>query len=207
MENKMISTSMTSFIDFALKAGKPKLTAVRRVVEQYRNGYSPATDFYRELRTAIRELHAQSLPVQRLKSLAVPGDPKKAKHYAAITDGYIRFLRRKRIASLPLPPAVDWSNDDLLVKVNPEVALEIQGVPHLIKLYLKDEKLRRPAADLANELFRGALADGPYGGWTVGVLDVRQAKFFGMPIEDLGLDALLDGEARSFAAMYRALDR
>ena len=62
----MERVSLTYFIDFVMKAGTPKLTAVRDFKE--RDKYEPFADFYKSAREALILAHKGPAP----KNLVVP---------------------------------------------------------------------------------------------------------------------------------------
>ena len=83
----------------------------------------------------------------------------------------------------------------------------INGKPHVIKLYLKSDKLSKNKSDqilalLESELRRKA------GKQTVFcVLDVRQGKLYCNEDKRKDLIPLLVGEARSFASIWNSLEK
>ena len=52
-----IEVSLTSFADFVLKSGLPKLTCAQQMRQQYERGYSPSFDYYKKFRDTTRRLH------------------------------------------------------------------------------------------------------------------------------------------------------
>ena len=55
----MPEISLTSFVDFVLAGGTTRLRRVREIKRQIKEGYSPATDFYKGIREGIVELHRE----------------------------------------------------------------------------------------------------------------------------------------------------
>lgn len=137
-----ISVSLTSFMDFIYKTGTPKLTVVRN----YKNSeYSPAFDFYKQLREAIIEFHANSSYSSKEyfdKFLLTVSDNKKISNYNQVIKGYKKFLGRKKIDWFEPPKAV-FSYRTLSVNVNPELGLVIDNQPYLIKLYFKSNEAKK----------------------------------------------------------------
>lgn len=200
----MPTISLTHFVDFVSKVGTPKLTLVKNVKEQLANAYDPASDFYKTVRDGIIEMHKKGDPKTTLDVLLTGlGDHKKQTAYPPIVAGYKKFLGRKAIAWFD-PPREEWTHAGLAVNVNPELGLNINGVPHAIKLYFKAVKLTKLRIDIATQLMELALGTG--GSSTVfGVLDVRNARLFTSGGTSSGVIALLRGEAASFAEVYASV--
>lgn len=201
----MIEISLTEFVDFVTKAGSPKLTVVRDVKKRHDEGYNPAADFYKKLRDGIVEIHRRGKPKSALDALAVGiTDRNKRRAYPLLIQGYKRFLGNKRVTWFNPPDKPTWTHGDLAVRINPELGLRINGIPHLIKMYLKQEPLRKLAIPTILHLLHINLAD-KKNPKQIGILDVRHGRL--IPVEDFdpSFTPLLEGEALSFANIYRAL--
>ncbi len=194
--------SLTTFVDFASKSGTPKITVVRRFKRG--DAYRPAFDFYKPIRDAIVEVHRRGKPRKSLDAL-VDGlrDPRKLEPFRAVVRGHRRFMRR-HAASWFDPPKGTWSHGGIVVQVNPELGLEIAGVRHVVKLYFKADRLpKRNVATIAR-LMEKALADGSDRA-RFGVLDVRRGTLHESGGSMPGIDALLESEAASFAAILASV--
>ena len=68
-----INISMTTFVDFVIASGTPKLAAVMKAKIRYQTGYDPATDFYTPLREWIIAVTHQNLTgTETLDSMVRP---------------------------------------------------------------------------------------------------------------------------------------
>ncbi len=192
--------SLTTFVDFVLKAGTPKLTVVRNF--KNRDKYDPATDFYKPLRDEIVRMHVAGESKKALDVFLGSAHPKKHDQYAEVIAGYQKFLGKKAVTWFA-PPSEVWTAAGVTVSVNPELGLEIGGVPYVIKLYFKGEKLAKNRMEIINHLMASTLDDlkKPK---TFGVLDMRNAKLHSAAA-DPGLVPLLKGEAAAFAAMLASV--
>lgn len=199
----MDRVSLTYFVDFVVKAGTPKLTVVRNF--KNRDEYDPQVDFYKQVRDGIIDMHQANKPKGALDSLLEGlADPKRSKGYPLVVAGYKKFLGNKQCSWFS-PPSGVWASGGTEVSINPEVGLTIGGVQHVIKLYFKtDPPLAKNRIDIVTHLMNKTLVvKAPSA--TFGILDVRNAKLHTPPVPIPGLDALLAGEAASFAAMYAAI--
>jgi hypothetical protein len=198
-----IEISLTTFIDFVFASGTPKITCVRKAKEQYGEPYEPQKDFWRVLRNGIVEMHQRNAKATTLDGLLLDlRDPKKRRLYPDCIDGYKRWLGRKT-ATWTNATSVHWQFDDLIVSVNPELGLTLNGRPHRIKLYFKQEQLTKRRVQTILHLLRTTVPNEP--DTTLGILDVPRAKLIPLDSPASGIDALLQGEARSFTTMWKAL--
>lgn len=199
----MDHVSLTYFVDFAMKSGMPKLAVVRDFKE--REEYEPVADFYKLVREAMMQAHKEAQPKKFLdRFYASVKDEKRRKVYLDVLRGYKRFLGRKSIGFFE-PPQSLWKIGDLELHINPELGILIDDVPHVIKLYFKEGRLvnNRVASvvHVMNLALRAASPDG-----VIGILDVRHSRFLGPNIVHPNVNALLEGEAAAFCAMFNALE-
>lgn len=196
----MPEISLTDFVDFVIKAGSPKLTKVRQLVN--RPGYSPALDFWKPLREHFPEVHGGKVT---LDSILERVDAKKRKRYESAIIGYKPFLRKHSAAPYFGPPSEKWTSSGLTVRVNPELGLLIGEERYVIKLYFKDEEPTRHRLDAVLELMRISLTKGSFLDIKVAVLDVANGKLITARKENPDFQHLLAGEAASFVAMWAAM--
>jgi hypothetical protein len=147
-----IKVSMTSFIDFTLRPDSPKPTKVREI--KYRE-YTPANDYWKTLRELIVALHKDGQDSKILEASTITSDPKKLPNYAKAIAGYKKFLNKHQLEWFN-PTNTSWSHNNLIINVNPELGLYVDGEPHLIKLYFKENTT--PAEIQLNKSRAGAVA-------------------------------------------------
>lgn len=196
--------SFTDFVDFYLKVGEARATHVRQVKE--RGPYEPAFDFYKRLREGILEYHAGGQPFSYLQNLAASQtDEKKATAYPEVVAGYKKFIGNKKIQFFD-PPASVWTYDQLSVRINPELGLIYDKQAYVVKLFFKESpKITKPrTAGLAHLMYRQLASECP-GGTKMAILDVRNGKLHAPTVPTATLDALIQGEAASFLAMWQSL--
>jgi hypothetical protein len=92
----MISLTLSDVVDVFSKSGRPKATKVRQI--KTREAYQPATDYYRPLRAALTDIHANGKDRSALASI-LPSitDPKKTAnhHELVVVEAYGKFWGRK----------------------------------------------------------------------------------------------------------------
>lgn len=198
----MEAVSLTTFLDFVSKAGTPKFT----VVKNWKNGgdYDPAKDLYKPIRDQIIDIHRDSLPLSRLDDLlAGLTHKRKMDQYPALVAGFRKWLGKSKPAWFEPQKAV-WAAQGLSVNLNPELGLEIKGVPHLIKLYFKAAPLARNRVGIITHMMNSACIQAAQAGCRVAVLDIRSSKLFTLtPSPEL--ESLLQGEAAYWTAVWKSI--
>jgi len=199
---KSNKVSLTTFVDFVSKSGTPKITVVRRF--KHGAAYRPAFDFYKAVRDAIVDVHEHDKPKRALDAI-VAGltDPRKLAAFTAVVRGHRKFMRRHASRWFD-PPKGSWVEGGIVVHVNPELGLEMRGVPHVVKLYFKAEPMPKKNVATITRLMAKALAE-PGSRTIFGVLDVRRGALHVPSGPVPGVDALLASEAASFAAILASV--
>lgn len=196
---------LTDFVDFVARSGQPKLTKVQELFT--RDDYHPATDFYKPLRDGLRAHHradgARAAVPALLPSLTA--DPKKQGSYQERLASYHKFWGRRDFRWFE-PPATCWTHTGLAVKLAPHLGLHINGAPHLIQVWFKEEKLKPTQVQLILSLLETQLAAQAPAGTTFGLLQLSSGKLHLPGPRRPGLDLLLAGEADSFLRIWNGLE-
>lgn len=201
----MINISLTDFIEYVSKVGPSKFNVVNKI--HSREPYRPAFDFWKALREGIIGIHQGNKDKSELdKVLLDLTDKSKINRYPALIESYKSFLGRKRIGWFE-PPFIEWKKNDLRVKLNPELGLDINGRLYVIKLYFKSEQLSQMKADLILLLMNTKLKKGDFNDVTFAVLDVERKKIFEKTKLGETHLPLLDGEALSFISIWNSLEK
>lgn len=192
---------MTTFVDFVIKSGSPRLTAVKKAKAEYGQDYSPARDFYKQLREAIIDLHENGKEKRYLDSVVqgIENQRKKGPYNLCIA-GYKRWLGKKNIQWFE-PSNGSWTYNGLTVRVNPELGLLISGKPHNVKLYFKSESPSKRRLETMFCLLESGLPDNPPG-VTPAILGIREAKLFRSTRQVSGIETLLKSEAMAFQTIW-----
>jgi hypothetical protein len=198
----MDNVSLTYFVDFVLKAGTPKLTVVKEF--KGRDEYDPQTDFYKPLREKLVEVFRTGASVSSMEAWAASVHEKKRAAYLAVVAGLKKFVGRRDYEWFD-PPRENFTLGSITLNVNPELGLKVEGVPHVIKVYLKDDPpLVKNRVQLILHVLEQALSRKSKGK-TFAVLDARKGRLHPIGSSPAGIDALLTGEAAAFKAMYDAI--
>jgi len=199
----MPSLSLTDLVDIVSASGTPKATKVRRI--KHRPPYNPAADFYKRIRDSIIEAHQQgegrSVLGQTLNGLT---DAKKMKAYPHILSGYRKWWGQKELVWFA-PPTESYSARGIDVSVNPELGLEVNGIPHLIKLYFKAEPLSKNRIDIITHLMAVVLGADCSEVTVMSLLDVRRAKLIAPTVPIEGLSGILNAELAYISTLWPTL--
>ncbi len=200
----MINISLTDFIDYVSKIGTSKFTVVNKI--HSRDVYQPAFDFWKPLREGIIDFHKLDKDKSELDDILKElTDRKKINRYPLLIESYKTFIGRKKIEWFD-PPFKEWKTNDLRVKLNPELGLDINGSLYVIKLYFKTDKLSQMKADLILLLMNTKLKKRDFKEATFAVLDVERNKLFEKTKLNKIHLSLLEGEAMSFVNIWNSIE-
>lgn len=167
--------SLTDFIDVVLKSGVPKATKVRQI--KYRRGYSAARDFYKGIREKIIEMHSRKLRFEDLIQFSKTVHIKKRAHYDNIASTYGKWVGNKNVRWVN-PPRGLYAGNKIDIRVNPELGLVINNLPHIIKLYFKADELKKNRAVHIYQMMEETLRDTSPASAQMAILDINRSKLF-----------------------------
>lgn len=198
----MNKISLTDFINVVSKVGPSKAKAIATI--KNRKPYSPATDFYKGIREAIVELiefdHDKAFIDQAVENAT----QKRRGHYQEVANGFKKWMGRKKIEWFQ-PPKREYGSNKIVVNVNPEIGAEINGVPHLIKMYFKSDNLPKNHALVSTHLMESCLKSDCPDGTIITVLDVRRGKLIESKPSSGTIDVALRGELAYIASIWDEL--
>ena len=140
--------SLTTFVDFVNSTGVKKRDIVFKNL--FKGEYDPRKDFYRILRNAIVTMHKNDDPSSKLPQLVLTFDKKKTKHYNLLIKGYQKWASRKKISYIKDDSRI-FTLNQLDIRVNPELILNIKNQPTVIKLYFKETPLTSDSANMKSQ--------------------------------------------------------
>ncbi len=198
-----MKVSMTTFVDFVIARGSSRITRIKSAKEQYSQDYSPARDFYKQIREGIIDVHYTGQPLASLDAIASHATARKQDLYKECVTGYKKWHGKKNIAAFPVDNDL-WSYGKLEVNINPELGLSVNGADYLVKLYFKKGSPSQPLLQAALYLLslHPICASGTA---TPAILEVQAGKLKTQKVSPPGLSALLAGDAIAFATMWDKL--
>lgn len=196
----MSQISLTDLVDIVSKSGLSRAKKILQVKE--RPEYTPACDYYKDLRTKIIEVHKTSASKTYLQNYLGEGiNPKKTENYKTAIVGYLKWWGHKDLNWFE-PDRKVYSKKGVDVIVNPELGLIIDGQSHLIKLYFKNEPLSKLRIELIIALMRISLQKSNEKHITMSILDVRKSKFFSQTSNTINIQKILDAELGYIAEIW-----
>ncbi|PFH10889.1 hypothetical protein BCF11_3323 [Collimonas sp. PA-H2] len=196
----MPDVTLSDAVDVICRAGSTKMNKVAQI--KNRPPYHPSLDFYRPLRSALIALHIEGNDRKALdKILAKITDAKKIGSYDQVIEGYRKWWGYKKIEWFD-PPKSSYEHAGVVVKVNPELGLIVNGQRYIIKLYLKDEQLHKIRIDPATVLMEIALRSIAQSSDLVAILDVRKAKLHTLGSNIARSKPMVDAELSYIAALW-----
>ena len=199
-----IQISLTQFLDFTLKrSGRSRTNYVRSI--KY-SDYNPATDYWKQLRDEIKEVHSSGHPLNDLDQLIDQVNERKRHNYSEAIKLYKKFFRNKDIQWFDPGNSHRSFNGELVVNSNPELGLFIDGTPHLIKLYFKGGKARIDKHSVTSTLslmntatFNKELPDETI----ASVLNIKRTKIHSDNFVDDDLLISLEGDAQQLIYLWK----
>ncbi len=197
--------SMTTFVDFSTKPGRARITEVKKYLQHREEDYDPSKDYWRPLRKLLQDHHSTGLTPALLMAEFKRRitDPKKQKNYKKAIRAYLKFLGNREVDWFE-PLHTRWKHGNLAVRINPELGLRIDGVSHVIKLYLKNDTLNESRLASTLALLQDSLSAKVEPGTVIGVLNAGTGKLYSSSA-DLAIDrALLRADAETFLRICEA---
>jgi hypothetical protein len=200
----MIDLSLTDFIDVVSKIGPQKATKLSQI--KHRPPYQPAFDYYKPLRDHIAALHKSGgSKTSFMQPSQLTADSKKWTNYAELIADYQSFWGRKSFQWFD-PAHRPWTSNGVEISINPELGLVINGVPHVVKLYFKSEKLSKQRADTSLFLMHQFLPR-QYSGQNIvySILDIREKNLIPVGAFPANILASLIGESAYIQSVWPTL--
>lgn len=199
--------SLTQFINFTLKqTSQSKANYVHDI--KYKSEYSPAIDYWKQLRDEIKKVHEKQLPLENLYNLLDKVHEKKKDNYNRSINQYIKFANKKDIEWFETGSSYWLFEDRLMVNSQPEIGLKINQVPFLLKIYYtgKSSNVNKNKVQSALTLMETAERNftTPDGAISA-LLNLHNLKFYSSEGVDKRLLIALKAEASHFAYLYESL--
>lgn len=195
----MFQLPMQTLVEFAVTKGLRRFELVRAFKEQ--RGY----DFWRGMRKAIVE-HTKAGTVADLRyGSAPPADKRIVRIAPTVVAGYQRFFFDSPKTYFDLAAATLPMSNHVDVRIEPDVCLVINGIPHGIFMHFPVEKPSKLAMSCMLRLAAVAWAH-TRPDLRFAVLDVPRVKLVAQPPQGNPRTFLwLRGELSAFATMYESV--
>jgi hypothetical protein len=194
----MPKISLTQFLNYAnAKDPAAKIVILRTIKKQFGEKYNPNTDFYKQIRDSIL-----SSKGKEISNIAV--DPRKQIAFDEIVKSWNEFVKAKEFKPVNIRRK-EWTHDDLIVYVNPELAFEYEGKVTFYKLWFKTDIVTKRNAGIIYQIMHEMLE--PEINENISIFDIRHRKIVDQPslLPSNLLSASLRAEANHFLTLWPAI--
>jgi hypothetical protein len=199
----MRKVSLTSFIDYVLKAGTSKRTVAKKIHRELTEPYKHQEDYYKQLKEALRDGLEQNDLEKSLETAVRSISKNKIQNYEALRDGILTAIKSKHRTGYFAPKKLKFSRNGVEVSLNPEIGLRLKDKQTIIKLYTKADKL---SSDRIGTLLCMMRMTYPTT-YQLAILDCRQGKFYEYHDKMEELDDLLNAELAGLKTFLEGFDK
>lgn len=206
MAKEIIKISLTEFMNFVNKSGTAKATVVSTSKNKREEEYEHYKDYWLKFREKLKTVHKKSESHDDLRALLNDIHKDKKDNYKKAIEGYIKFWKKRKLEWIN-PPRKTWAVGDVRIELNPELGIVIKDKIYVIKLFTSANlDINKMHADLILNLMEKELREKVAGDEVIfAVLDVKRGKLFENKTKDTSLYPLLNGEAKSFETIWKAI--
>ena len=182
--------SLTQFLNVISKTSLSKLKKIDSVASQVSCEYSPAQDYYGDLKRAVVAMHKSGHQKDYLDASLWRVNEKKLPKYLERIAKYKKWMGRKVFVWID-PPRAIYSKFGLDVVVSPELGLMVDGKLIFVKLYFNDDPIDSNSSRMICALMRKVHGT-KYPGANFAVMDVKKGalKTFSSEMDEDFIDLL-----------------
>ena len=166
------------FADFLIKNQRYKKNYVHNVMQK--GAYKPEQDYYLKLRQKLISLFKKNASLNELDNILKKITPKKFNNYEILIEQIQNFMQGKKYTWI-MPPRNTIDYAGLVLTVNPEISLNIDGEIFLIKMYFKKKELSNSKAKIMQKIMQDALQNGT-SNVKVAIWDIRRGMLYDVSI-------------------------
>lgn len=132
-----VKISLTQFIHFkAAVSTRARISAVQRIKN---NEYSPAIDYWLDLRNAINKFSERRITLEELNTLADSENERKKANYSKAINRFSNFISKNNVSFFPVNKS-NWEYEGLVITASPEVGMIIGDSRFLVKIFYNVKK-------------------------------------------------------------------
>lgn len=132
-----VKISLTQFIHFkaAVSTGA-RASVVKRIKE---NNYSPAIDYWFDLRHLIQQFSEGKISLEQLNTSVENESQRKRSNYQKAVKRFSNFVLKNNVSFFPVSQSL-WSYSGLTIATSPELGMNINGSKSLVKIFYNVKK-------------------------------------------------------------------
>jgi hypothetical protein len=202
-----IRISFDSFIDFTLKPDSLKPSLIRSLQSEV---LPSRPDYWKPVRDAVTDVVCVGKPIKQLFSVIDQAPSECRINFSRAVSGFDRFFAGAGDAVCFAPPKAIWVRDELIVSVNPEIGMVINGIPCIIKLYFKEYadtrevRMNKERAMVSIQMMADAFENVSASRCRMALLNVATGQLL-TPRTDGDIKVALACSADTFTAMWKIL--
>lgn len=132
-----VRISLTQFIHFkASISTSARISVVKNIKE---NDYSPAVDYWLDLRKEINKFSEGKINIEELNNVVDSVPLKKKANYRKAINRFANFIKKNNVSFFPINKSL-WSYEDLIVSASPELGMFINNEKFLVKIFYNIKK-------------------------------------------------------------------
>lgn len=132
-----VRISLTQFIHFkASISTSARISVVKNIKE---NDYSPAVDYWLDLRKEINKFSEGKINIEELNNVVDSVPLKKKANYRKAINRFANFIKKNNVSFFPIKKSL-WSYEDLIVSASPELGMFINNEKFLVKIFYNIKK-------------------------------------------------------------------
>ncbi|MBN1461645.1 MAG: hypothetical protein JXA57_19105 [Armatimonadetes bacterium] len=185
---------MQDFAHLTRVPEKSRRPIVSKAWQQSLQEYPVQGDYYKQVREGMVRVHKRGESIDKLADIINKVHHDKQPHVARVVKAYIQWCEGHVLEFFPARKGY-WQAHGVDVRVNPELGLVIDGVPHLIKVNFTKSPVPVAEAKIMAHLMHRALAPQVPENCVMAVLDLATDTLYGSTKPSPELDAVLDEHA------------
>ncbi len=200
----MPECNFEKFAEFVLKKEKYKKSFVKREMSNNEE-YGVEKDFYLKLRTRLKKILKYNLSLDELDSLIEEVSSKKIPCYEKAIQCIKEFLQDKDyIWESHSKSEIKYG--DLIIKVNPQLALRINNELYIIRIHFKKKEISRPKVNILLKIMQSAYQNDT-NAVKLAVWDICQQNLYTLGIEEeIKISQNLEQEAAKWIKYEKDID-
>lgn len=132
-----VKISLTQFIHFkaAISTGA-RISAIKVIKD---NPYSPAKDYWLDLRKAINHFSEGKISLEELNNLVNSVPQRKKANYRKAISRFTHFVDKNNVSFFPVNKS-SWSYKGLTISASPELGMIVNNRKFLVKIFYNVKK-------------------------------------------------------------------
>lgn len=196
---------MQDFAHLTRVPEKSRRPIVNKAWRQSLQEYPVQGDYYKQVREGMVRVHKRGESLDALADVVSRVHHDKQPHVARVVKAYIQWCEGHVLEFFPARKGY-WQAHGVDVRVNPELGLVIDGIPHLIKVNFTKSPVPVAEARIMTHLMHRVLAAQVPANCVMAVLDLATGTLYGSTRPSPALDAVLEEHVAQVRVLWEQLE-